>query len=144
MIVLGHSHSKKQVEDTQRKARDVLARMRASSGLANLGTDIEQFVEILNFVVEVQPLTVSKSRAITQHQPVQTVDEITPQQASVILKMSRPSVMRLIKSGKLHTRKVLSRNKLSRAEVDEFARNNMRHQREALENLSALSEELDF
>src|ERR1700679_1373400 len=45
-------------------------------------------------------------------------DEITPNQAPAILKMSRPSVMRLIELGKLHPRMVHSRHKLLRAEVE--------------------------
>ena len=79
------------------------------------------------------------------HQPVEAAgDEISPQEAADILKMSRPSVMRLIAEGHLHPRKVLSRNRLSRAEVVAFQKRNARRQRQALENLSALSEEHGF
>jgi excisionase family DNA binding protein len=71
-------------------------------------------------------------------------DEISPQEAAAILQMSRPSVMRLIAKGQLHPRKVLSHNKLSRAEVDNYQHEQSRQQRQALSNLVTLTEEYDF
>jgi hypothetical protein len=52
--------------------------------------------------------------------------------------------MRLISLGHLHPRKILSRNKLSRAEVVAYQQNLSRQQRQALDNLSAMTEEYDF
>lgn len=71
-------------------------------------------------------------------------DEISPQEAAGLLRMSRPSVMRLIGRGLLHPRKVLSRHKLSRAEVLAYRDEQGRQQRQALENLTAFAEEHDF
>ncbi|MCQ9156833.1 helix-turn-helix domain-containing protein [Acidomonas methanolica] len=71
-------------------------------------------------------------------------DEISPQQAAELLGMSRPSVMRLIEKGALHPRKVLSRNKLSRAEIMAYRERQTKGQREALDNLAALTETYDF
>jgi DNA-directed RNA polymerase specialized sigma24 family protein len=71
-------------------------------------------------------------------------EEISPQEAADLLQMSRPSVMRLIQKGLLHPRKVLSRNKLSRAEVVAYQIEHSRQQRQALSNLVGLTEEYDF
>jgi hypothetical protein len=71
-------------------------------------------------------------------------DEITPNQAAAILKMSRPSVMRLIEQGDLHPRMVHSRHKLLRAEVLALADRQTRERRKALANLTELSEEYGF
>ena len=70
-------------------------------------------------------------------------NEISPQEAAGLLRMSRPSVMRLIERGLLHPRKVLSRHKLSRAEVLAYRDEQGRQQRQALENLAAFAEEHD-
>jgi excisionase family DNA binding protein len=71
-------------------------------------------------------------------------EEISPQEAAEMLRMSRPSVMRLIQQGHLHSRKVLSRNRLSRVEVLAFQKSNARQQQRALDDLSALSQDYDF
>jgi hypothetical protein len=52
--------------------------------------------------------------------------------------------MRLIAMGRLHARKVLSRNKLSRAEVLAFHERNTQGRRKALAEMSAMSEEFDL
>ena len=71
-------------------------------------------------------------------------DEINRQEAADILRMSRASVMRLIQKGLLHSRRGLSRNELSRAEVVAYQAAQPRRQREALANLAVLAEEYDF
>jgi len=71
-------------------------------------------------------------------------DEISPQEAAQILQMSRPSVMRLIENGVLHPRKILSRNKLSRVEVLAYRYQQDSERRQALENLTSLSDEFNF
>jgi len=76
--------------------------------------------------------------------PAFMADEISPQEAAQILRISRPSVMRLIQTGVLHSRKILSRNKLSRAEVLAYRHKQDGDRRQALENLTALSDEFDF
>ncbi len=72
------------------------------------------------------------------------LDEISPQQAARILRMSRPSVMRLVEQGHLRARKVHSHHRLSAAEVAEYARQHARKRTEALDELSALSQELNI
>lgn len=76
--------------------------------------------------------------------PALLADEISPQEAAQILQMSRPSVMRLIQKGVLHPRKILSRNRLSRAEVLAYRYRHDSERRQALENLTAFSDEFDF
>jgi hypothetical protein len=71
-------------------------------------------------------------------------DEITPNHAAGILRMSRPSVMRLIEKGELHPRMVHSRHKLLRAEVVALAERQTRERRKALANLTELTEEYGF
>ncbi|HEY1935368.1 MAG TPA: helix-turn-helix domain-containing protein [Acetobacteraceae bacterium] len=71
-------------------------------------------------------------------------DEITPNHAAAILRMSRPSVMRLIEQGELHPRMVHSRHKLLRAEVVALAERQTRERRKALANLTELTEEYGF
>ena len=70
--------------------------------------------------------------------------EISPQEAAGILQMSRASVMRLIEKGLLHPRKVVSRNKLSRSEVEALRATLTRQQRRALSNLVTLTEDYEF
>jgi predicted DNA-binding transcriptional regulator AlpA len=76
--------------------------------------------------------------------PADAAEEISPQEAAAILQMSRPSVMRLIAKGQLHPRKVLSHNKLSRAEVVNYQIEQSREQRQALSNLVTLTEDYDL
>jgi excisionase family DNA binding protein len=71
-------------------------------------------------------------------------DEVSPQEAAGILRMSRPSVMRLVEQGHLKSRKVHSHHRLSTAEVVAYARRNARQRTAALDDLSALSQELDI
>lgn len=144
MTVLEHSFSKKQVAETQRKARNLRARMVANGASRRLRTDVRSLIEIIEFVAEVRTKSVSGFGTALTRPLEQTLEEITPQQAAEILGMSRPSVMRLIDNGCLHTRKVLTRNKLSLREVKEFHRENTNQQRQALNELSAFSEEFDF
>jgi predicted DNA-binding transcriptional regulator AlpA len=95
----------------------------------------------------IDAVTPTRRPATPHRAPVaerKVIDEISPQEAADILQMSRPSVMRLIQKGFLHPRKVLSRNKLSRAEVLAYQAEHAREQREALTNLTALSNEYDF
>ena len=73
-----------------------------------------------------------------------TSDEISPREAARILQMSRPSVIRLIEKGLLNSRKVSSRNKLSRSEVEALRAVLTREQRRALSNLMTLTEDHDF
>ncbi len=112
--------SAKDVADARRKARALRARVAGRRSNTTVEVDAGTLKSILKVVDAVSlPLT---RRGVAAHRtkvpaPTAVVDEISPQEAADILRMSRPSVMRLIEKGVLHPRKVLSRNKLSRAEV---------------------------
>ena len=144
MTVIEHDFSRKQVEETQRKARNLRTRMLADGTPGGFGNEARALIEVLDFVVEARTRSVSRRAATPRGFVDQAPKEITPQQAAVILGMSRPSVMRLIAGGHLHARKVLSRNKLLHREVEAFRLGNTQQQRRALRALSALSEEFDF
>lgn len=141
MMVLESRLTERQLRDTQRKARAMRERMPAHDPGAKVEVDAAALQAVLTFVTEARHVRpgVAPARAT----PVAD-DEITPREAAAMLNMSRPSVMRLIALGQLHTRKVLSRNKLSRREVMDYHRRTSSGQRQALERLSALSEEHDF
>jgi len=139
--------SAKDIADARRKARALRARVAGRRSNTKVEVDAGTLKSILKVVDAVSlPLT---PRAVATRRtkvpaPGTVIDEISPQEAADILRMSRPSVMRLIEKGLLHPRKVLSRNKLSRAEVVAYQIRHSRQQRRALENLVALSEEHDF
>jgi excisionase family DNA binding protein len=67
--------------------------------------------------------------------------ELTPQEAAQILRMSRPSVMRLIERGLLHARMVGSHHRLSRREVLAYHTQQASSRRDALANLVQITEE---
>jgi excisionase family DNA binding protein len=69
--------------------------------------------------------------------------ELTPQEAAQQLRMSRPSVMRLIAQGKLGARQVGSHYRLSEAEVMKFKIEQATVRRKGLDNLAAFSQEFD-
>jgi excisionase family DNA binding protein len=71
-------------------------------------------------------------------------DELTPQEAAAELRMSRPTVMRLIDKGLLPARMVGTHHRLSRAAVLAYRDRNAAARRSGLRNLSALTEEYDF
>lgn len=149
MAVLEVALSEREVAETQRKARALRERVAGKPPWAKVEVSATTLAELLRLVDEAK-LKPEKRRSAqpgrgAARQPTEAPDdEISPQEAAGILKMSRPSVMRLIADGHLHPRKVLSRNRLSRAEVVAFQKRNARRQRQALENLSALSEEYGF
>jgi hypothetical protein len=107
--------SAKEVAEARRKAR--VLRSRVAHRRSNAKIDVD--VGTLRVILKVVGAASSGGAAIqfqgSEHVPAS--DEISPQEAADILRMSRPSVMRLIAMGHLHPRKILSRNKLSRAEV---------------------------
>jgi len=71
-------------------------------------------------------------------------EELTPQQAAGILRMSRPSVMRLVEKGILSVRLVGSHHRLVRTEVLNYKEFNRTARREALQSLADLTEEYQF
>jgi excisionase family DNA binding protein len=70
--------------------------------------------------------------------------ELTPNEAAEILRMSRPSVMRLVETGALSARMVGSHHRLSRTEVLAYRDRESRARRRALTNLARLTDEHDF
>jgi hypothetical protein len=134
--------SAKEVAEARRKARALRFRVAHRRSSAKIDVDVGTLRVILKVVDAASPRgAVVQSKGSEQ---VPSSDEISPQQAANILQMSRPSVMRLIAMGHLHPRKILSRNKLSRAEVVAYHASLSRQQRQALDNLAALTEEYDF
>lgn len=130
----------KDIADARREASALRARVMRRRANAKVEVDAATLKSILKVV-----------DAVSSHlpggetlKPAGAADEISPQEAAAILQMSRPSVMRLIAKGALHPRKVLSHNKLSRAEVLQYRLEQSRQQRQALSNLVALTEEYDF
>jgi hypothetical protein len=134
--------SAKEIADAHRKARALRSRVAHHRSDAKIDVDIGTLRALLKVVEAASP----RGTAIQSNGSKETFsgDEISPQEAAYILKMSRPSVMRLIEMGHLHPRKVLSRNKLSRAEVVAYQQNLSRQQRQALDDLAAMTEEYDF
>jgi hypothetical protein len=138
--------SPKDVADARRKARALRSRVAGRRSDAKIEVDagtIKIFLKVVD-AVSARPARQEIVRGRAKEVAPPVVDEISPQEAADILGMSRPSVMRLIAKGDLHPRKVLSRNKLSRAEVVAYQNRLSRQQRQALVNLTALSEEYDF
>ncbi|MBP2229695.1 excisionase family DNA binding protein [Azospirillum agricola] len=71
-------------------------------------------------------------------------EEISPQDAAELLRMSRPSVMRLIEKGLLKARKVGAHHRLLRAEVLSYKQNQASIRRNGLTEVAKISEEYDF
>ena len=69
--------------------------------------------------------------------------ELTPQAAAKRLRMSRPSVMRLIAQGRLGARQVGSHYRLSEAEVMQFKQKQATVRRQSLDSMAAFSQEFD-
>ncbi len=69
--------------------------------------------------------------------------EVSPQEAAKRLRMSRPTVMRLIADGKIGARRVGSHYRLSEAEVMDFKANQATIRRKGLDNLAAFSQDYD-
>jgi hypothetical protein len=134
--------SAKEVAEARRKARALRSRVAHCRSSAKINVDVGTLRLILKVVDAASPGGAAvQSNGFEQ---ASSSDEISPQEAANILQMSRPSVMRLIAMGHLHPRKVLSRNKLSRAEVVAYWENLSKQQRQALDNLAAMTEECDF
>jgi hypothetical protein len=137
----------KDIADARREARALRARVARRRSNTKVEVDAGTLKSILKAVEAVSSqlprggVVIGRAKAL---EPTVAGDEISPQEAAAILQMSRPSVMRLIAKGQLHPRKVLSHNKLSRAEVVNYQIEQSRQQRQALSNLVALTEDYDF
>ncbi len=135
------------VVDARREAQALRARVAGRRADTKVEVDARVLKSILKVVDAVSsqlPLMEAAPRRAKVGEAKVLADEVSPQEAADILQMSRPSVMRLIEKGLLHPRKVLSRNKLLRAEVEAFQAAQSRQQRQALNNLVALTEDYDF
>ena len=134
--------SAKEIAEARRKARALRSRVVHRRSDTKIDVDVGTLKVFLKVVGAASP----RGAGIQSKDSEQTSlsDEISPQEAAGILRMSRPSVMRLISLGHLHPRKILSRNKLSRAEVVAYQENLSRQQRQALDNLATMTEEYNF
>lgn len=74
----------------------------------------------------------------------ETDAEVSPQEAALLLNMSRPSVMRLIEKGHLGARMVNTHYRLSRGEVVAYRERQAKIRRQGLSELTRLAEEYDF
>ena len=152
MTLLEIALSDRQIVQARRKARVLRNHIAGASPQATVEVDAAALATVLRFVDAAKPVSfvpVSTGKGTGSGRtaapvPAPPDEEISPEEAAGLLGMSRPSVMRLIARGCLHPRKVLSRNRLSRAEVLAFARRNRVGQRRALANLSAFSDEHGF
>jgi hypothetical protein len=134
--------SAKEIAEARQKARALRSRVAHRRSDAKIDVDVGTLRVFLKVVDAVSPRGAGMQSKTSEQ--TSSTDEISPQEAADILRMSRPSVMRLISLGHLHPRKILSRNKLSRAEVVAYQQNLSRQQRQALDNLAAMTEEYDF
>ncbi len=134
--------SAKEIAEARRKARALRSRVAHRRSDVKIDVDVGTLKVILKVVDATSPRGATLKSTLSEH--ASSGDEISPQEAAKILKMSRPSVMRLIEMGHLHPRKILSRNKLSRAEVVAYEANLSRQQRLALDNLATLTNEYDL
>ena len=142
MAQIDKAVSAKEVAEARRKARALRSRVAHRRSSAKIDVDIGTLRAILKVVDAASPRGASSQSKGSQQKS--STDEISPQEAADILRMSRPSVMRLISMGLLHPRKILSRNKLSRAEVVAYQHNLSRQQRQALDNIATMTDEYDF
>ena len=117
------------VENAQRRSGIILIKTEGGS--------VELAADTLNSIVKVVQSVAAETIGDVEA-------EISPQEAAGILRMSRPSVMRLIERGPLHARMVGSHHRLSRTEVLAYKRRQTRVRREALAKLGDLADELDF
>lgn len=83
--------------------------------------------------------------AVARSEPPPSADELTPRQAAAILKMSCPTVIRLIeRGGHLSARKVGDEYRLDRQEVLRYRDSNVAARREALQNIAGAARSYDF
>ena len=74
----------------------------------------------------------------------ETDAEISPQDAAMLLSMSRPSVMRLIEKGHLGARMVNTHYRLSQNEVVAYRERQAKIRRQGLSELTRIADEYDF
>lgn len=131
-----------EIAEARRKARALRSRGAHRRSDAKIDVDVGMLKVFLKVVDAASPSGAGiQSTGSEQTSPT---DEISPQEAADILRMSRPSVMRLTSMGHLHPRQVLSRNKLSKAEVIDYHKSLSRQQRQALDNIVLMTKEYDF
>jgi hypothetical protein len=134
--------SAKEIAEARRKARALRSRVAHRRSDAKIDVDVGTLRVFLKVVDAASPRGAGMQSKTSEQ--TSSTDEISPQEAADILRMSRPSVMRLITMGHLHPRKVLSRNKLSKTEVVAYKASLSRRQRQALDNLASMTHEYDL
>ncbi|WP_207461389.1 helix-turn-helix domain-containing protein [Azospirillum sp. SYSU D00513] len=98
-------------------------------------------IDLLRSVTKIVDMVSAPQDTATAMSPE---EEITPRQAADLLRMSRPSVMRLIEKGHLRARKVNTHHRLSRAEVLAYRETQAVTRRESLTEIARISETYDF
>lgn len=82
--------------------------------------------------------------SVHAHHDIDPEEEVTPREAAKILRMSRPSLMRLVGKGHLTARKVGAHHRLSRAEVVAYKLAQSGVRRGSLAAIASITEEFDF
>jgi excisionase family DNA binding protein len=102
-----------------------------ASGVATVSLDADQLASVVKALESVAADGVAQ-------------DELTPQEAAAELRMSRPTVMRLIDKGVLLARLVGTHNRLPHAAVLAYREQTFAVRQTGLRNLAALTEEYNF
>lgn len=124
--------------------RPLVARVQPQSGTVVVKTDAGTVTLEADMLLSMFKIVEAVSGSPQAHGVSDADEEVSPQEAAALLRMSRPSVMRLIDRGHLGARMVGSHHRLSRAEVLAYKEKQNRTRRKGLTEMARLSEEYDF
>lgn len=128
-------------KDAQSQAQQVVHSL---SHASNLATTSEQGTKRFPPEAERAVAQVIAMMAQGKHVVVGTMpEELTTSVAAEQLGISRPTLMKLIRSGELPSHKVGSHHRVKRSDIEAFRRKRLDLQREALEALHITERELD-
>lgn len=128
-------------EDAQSQAQQVAHSL---SHASNLATTSEQGTKRFPPEAERAVAQVIAMMAQGKHVVVGTMpEELTTSVAAEQLGISRPTLMKLIRSGELPSHKVGSHHRVKRSDIEAFRRKRLERQAGAFEELRALEDELD-
>ena len=107
-------------------------------------SDPAEHIKVLQSIMRVIEAALSAFPSEQMSGKVAHSEELSPQEAANILKMSRPTVMRLIKGGILRSRLVGSHHRVGRSDVLKYQNEHGLRRRVALDELAQMTEEYDF
>lgn len=129
-------------KDTQNQAQQVARSL--SSSASNLATTDDQGTTRFPREIEQAVAQVIAMMAQGKHVVIGTMpEELTTSVAAEQLGISRPTLMKLIRSGELPSHKVGSHHRVKHADIEAFRQKRLARQAEAFEALHALEGELD-